>query len=363
MTRISIYLSSMCIGGAERVALNLCTGLCEKDYDVDLVLVNEQGTLIDEVPEEVRIIDLGSSRVLKSIVPLRRYLQTQEPDILYTMMTELNVAAVIAHRFTHSRTRLVISEHNTPTTSADGLKDKGLLRLLPFTYPYADHVVTVSDGVRDDLLDVVNLPDEDVSVIYNPIDIDRIRVKADEPLDHQWLDDPNLNVILSAGRHAPQKGFDTLLRAFDRLDEPNTRLILLGDGDERESLIELATELGIEDRTDFPGFVDNPFSYMAQADLFVLSSWYEGFGNVLIEAMAVGCPIVSTDCPSGPNEILDNGHYGALVPVKNDSAMATSIAECLENPTNPDKLYDRANEFAIEAVVDCYAQLFESTGS
>jgi len=192
---------------------------------------------------------------------------------------------------------------------------------------------------------------------------EHLRVKADEPLDHQWLDDPNLNVILSAGRHAPQKGFDTLLRAFDRLDEPNTRLILLGDGDERESLIELATELGIEDRTDFPGFVDNPFSYMAQADLFVLSSWYEGFGNVLIEAMAVGCPIVSTDCPSGPNEILDNGHYGALVPVKNDSAMATSIAECLENPTNPDKLYDRANEFAIEAVVDCYAQLFESTGS
>ncbi|MFP9193579.1 glycosyltransferase [Natrialbaceae archaeon A-CW1-1] len=353
----------MPIGGAERIALNLSTGLDDKGYDVDLVLVDASGRLLNALPEAVTIIDLNATRVATSILPLKRYLERHEPDVLYSMMTEVNVIAVLASQLAKADTKLVISEHNTPTVSADGLKDQFVLKLVAHTYPRADHVVTVSRGVRDDLLDVVNLPAEDVSVIYNPIDIDRIRARADEPLDHEWLDDPNLNVILSAGRHAPQKGFDTLLRAFARLDDPTTRLILLGDGEERESLMQLATELGIEDRTDFPGFVDNPFSYMARANLFALSSWYEGFGNVLIEAMATGCPIVSTDCPSGPSEILEDGRYGALVPVKNGSAMAASIVDVLENPTNPEDIRKRANEFATEAVVDQYVRLFDSVGS
>jgi len=363
MSRISIFLTSMPIGGAERIALNLCSGLVDKDYDVDLVLVDASGTLLEELPREVTVVDLGCSRVATSLLPLRRYLQSRQPGILYAMMTELNVIASVAHRLSNTDTRLILSEHNTPTVSSHGLKDKFVLQLAALTYPHADHVVSVSRGVRDDLLHVVNLPDENVSVIYNPIDIDRIRARADEPLDHEWLDDPNLNVILSAGRHAPQKGFDTLLRAFARLDDPNTRLILLGDGEERESLMQLATELRIEDRTDFPGFVDNPFSYMARADLFVLSSWYEGFGNVLIEAMATGCPIVSTDCLSGPSEILESGRYGALVPIKSESAMANSIEATLENPTSSEELRERAADFAVESVVDHYVQLFDSVGT
>ena len=354
MERVSIFLTSMNVGGAQRIALNLCTGLIKKGYDVDLLLVGAEGNLISEVPEEVSVIDLDASRVVTSIVPLRRYLRESTPDVLYSMMIEVNIAAVVAHQFARVDTRLVISEHNTPTVSAEGLKDQIALRLAALTYPRADHIVTVSRGVRNDLLNVVNILPEKITVIHNPIDVERIRKQATESVDHKWFTDQSISIVMSAGRHAPQKGFDTLLRAFSRLEDPNTRLVLLGEGNETESLRKLAIELEIEDRVDFLGFVDNPFKYMASADVFVLSSWYEGFGNVLIEAMATGCPVVSTDCPSGPSEILESGVYGPLVPIKDATAMSDAIEGVLVDPIDESVLASRADDFSIDAVVEKY---------
>ncbi len=344
----------MKVGGAQRIALNLCTGLIKKGYDVDLLLVEAEGDLISEVPEEVSVIDLDASRVVTSTVPLRRYLRESTPDVLYSMMIEVNIAAVVARQLAGTDTRLVISEHNTPTVSAEGLKDQLALHLATLTYQQADHVVTVSEGVRNDLLDVVNISEEEITVIHNPIDVERIRNQATESVEHRWFTDPLVSVVMSAGRHAPQKGFDTLLRAFSRLEDSNTRLVLLGEGNETESLRTLATQLGIENQVDFPGFVDNPFKYMASADVFVLSSWYEGFGNVLIEAMATGCPVVSTDCPSGPNEILKDGAYGPLVPVKDAAAMSNAIEDVLADPIDESVLASRADDFSIDTVVERY---------
>lgn len=354
MGHIAIFLTSMRVGGAERIALNLCTGLVKKGHTVDLLLVEAEGDLLAELPDSISVVDLGASRVATSVRHLRRYLRERNPHVLYSLMTEINVVAVLANQLSRVDTRLIVSEHNTPTVSVEGLKDRFVLRLASLTYPRANHVVAVSHGVRDDLLNVVDLPKEKVSVIHNPIDTGRIRTQAAKPANHEWLTDPSTPVVMSAGRHAPQKGFDTLLRAFARLEHSNVRFILLGEGDETESLRKLATELGIDDRVDFPGFVDNPFKYMAGADVFVLSSWYEGFGNVLIEAMATGCPVVSTDCPSGPNEILEGGMYGPLVPVKNPVALSQAIEDVLENPLDESVLHSRANDFSVEKVVEKY---------
>jgi len=354
MARISIFLTSMKVGGAQRIALNLCTGLIKKGHDVEMLLIEPNGDLIDELPEEVSIVDLDASRVATSTIPLRQYLREKTPDVLYSMMIEVNIAAVVAHQFASVDTRLVISEHNTPTVSAEGLKDQLVLRLAALTYPRSDHIVTVSQGVRNDLLDVVDVPDEKITIIHNPIDVERIRKEATESMEHKWLTDPSISVVMSAGRHAPQKGFDTLLRAFSRLEDSSARLVLLGEGNETGPLRKLAMELGIEDQVDFPGFVDNPFKYMANADVFVLSSWYEGFGNVLIEAMATGCPVVSTDCPSGPSEILEGGTYGPLVPVKDATALSYALEGVLADPIDESVLASRADDFSVDTVVEKY---------
>lgn len=358
MVQISVYLTSMALGGAQRIAHNLCTGLVDGGHTVDLVLVDADGELLNDLPEEVSVVDLAASRVATSALPLSKYLRRQQPDVLYAMMTECNVIATIAHKLSGVDTRLVVSEHNTPTASASNTKDQLVLKLAARMYPLADHVITVSEGVRNDLLDLVDLPPESVSVIYNPIDVVDIREQAREQIDHEWFHDDALDVVLSAGRHAPQKGFDTLLRAFARLDNNQTRLVLLGRGPETDSIRTLAEELGVSDRVYFPGFVDNPFKYMANADVFVLSSWYEGFGNVLIEAMATGCPVVSTDCPSGPSEILNEGTYGPLVPVKDPEQMADSISEVLVDPPSQTTLENRADEFSVERITKRYEDVF-----
>lgn len=344
----------MPVGGAQRIAQNLCVGLAEKGHNVDLVLQKAEGELLQEITDAVSIVDLDTCRVATSINPLRKYLQKRKPDVLYSMMKEINIVATVAHQLSGVDTRLVISEHNTPTASADGWKDHFILRLASLVYPYADCIVAVSHGVRNDLLNITSLPDDKVVVIHNPIDVKSVRKQATESVDHKWLSDPSVPVVMSAGRHVPQKGFDTLLHAFSRLTNSNIRLVLLGEGDETEFLHQLANELGIEERVDFPGFVDNPFKYIANANLFVLSSWYEGFGNVLIEAMATGCPVVSTDCPSGPNEILEGGTYGPLVPVKNPVALTRAMENTLQNPIDETLLHSRADDFSLETVVKKY---------
>ena len=355
---IGIYLTSMTIGGAERVALDLSIGLSDHGYDVDLVLVDASGDLLDEVPDNVSIVDLGAKRVATSLLPLRRYLTSREPDVLYSMMTEPNLIAIAAHQLASTNTRLVISEHNMLSHSIDSLKDR-LIRLGAWaSYPLADHAVAVSKGVRNDLLDKTRLEDDSISMIYNPVRVESVREQSSEPVDHEWLADESLEVVLSGGRHEPQKGFDTLLDAFARLKRDNVRLVLFGKGPETEALQRQAIELGISDRVSFLGFVDNPYSYMSAADVFVLSSVHEGFGLVLIETMACGCPVVSTDCESGPDEILDGGKYGLLVPVGDKEALADGISQMLTDPTDPDVLQSRAADFGAKNALSRYESIF-----
>jgi len=356
---IAIYLTSMTMGGAERVARNLCKGLVDHDYEVDLILVEATGELLDDVPGAVSVIDLNAGRVLRSLRPLREYLLSQEPDVLYSMMTEPNVVAVLAHRLAMTDSRLVISEHNMLSYSSESVKDQLTRAGAWALYPLADDIVAVSKGVRDDLVANTRLDSADISIIYNPVDVESICKQAAQTVDHEWLINDSLDVVLAGGRHEPQKGFDTLLNAFSRINNEDARLILFGTGPETESLQAQAETLGIDDCVSFLGFIENPFAYMASADVFVLSSRYEGFGLVLIEALSCGCSVISTNCESGPAEILDNGEFGVLVPVDDVTALAHSINDSLSQQENSSTLHDRAKDFNIDSAIDEYEKMFE----
>ncbi len=348
----------MQLGGIQRVALNLSSGLVEAGYTVDVVLVNAKGELIDELPAEVCIVDFQCDRVARSILPLRQYIRTKNPDVIYSMMTEINLVTIAAHAFARNECRIIISEHNMLTKSTTSLKDRAIVAGAALAYPFADHAVAVSQGVFNDLLNVTRLNKSNITRIYNPTNVDEIRQKATEPIDHRWLSDESCDVVISAGRHVQQKGFDTLINAFARADFKNTKLILLGKGNETGNLRELTKSLGINSDVDFPGFVENPYNYISQSDVFVLSSEYEGFGMVLVEAMACGCPVVSTDCPSGPAEILDGGTYGHLFPVGDIGEMTNAMDSMLKSPIEKATLVDRANDFSVQSVVKEYESVF-----
>ncbi|SNR23951.1 glycosyltransferase [Halorubrum vacuolatum] len=357
---IAIFLTSMTIGGAERVALDLSSGLAHRGYDVDLVLVDASGELLTDVPDEVTVINLGADRVATSLLPLRRYLNAHDPDVLYSMMTEPNLIAIAAHRLSRTGTRLVISEHNVLSHRLSDNKDRLVRFGASIGYPLADHAVAVSKGVRRELLDRTLLKETAVSMIYNPVRVEQIRENASKPVQHEWFLDESTEVILAGGRHEPQKGFNTLLASFARLNGDHRRLVLFGSGPETEALREQAAALGIQERVYFPGFIEDPYRYMGAADVFVLSSTHEGFGLVLIEAMACGCPVVSTDCRSGPSEILSGGTYGRLVPVGDDRALTTAIEETLRDPHDAETLYERATDFDVSVAIASYDELFQN---
>jgi glycosyltransferase involved in cell wall biosynthesis len=225
-------------------------------------------------------------------------------------------------------------------------------------YRKADCIIAVSEGVADDLVSVAGLARSEIRVIYNPVVTPELVARAEEPLVHPWLVPGAAPVVLGAGRLSPQKDFATLLRAFAQVRAARpVRLIILGEGELRGQLEAQAAALGVSEDIQFPGFVDNPYAYMRRAGVFVLSSAWEGFGIVLVEAMACGAPVVSTDCPVGPAEILDGGRYGPLVPVGDGGALAQSILSMLDRPMDPERLRARAGDFALDKIGRQYLEV------
>jgi glycosyltransferase involved in cell wall biosynthesis len=354
---LAISTTSLRVGGAERVAVNLSTGLVERGHDVDLVLVSAEGQLLGELHGGVNVVDLSARRVLTGVPPLHRYLRRSDPDLLYSMMPHNNVAAAIALTM-NDDIPFVPSVHNMPSSEIGSTKDVLLFLAARAVYANADHCVTVSEGVRNDLVRTTGLSREDITVIYNPIVSDRLKRQASRNPDHPWFDEAD--VILGAGRHIEQKGFETLLRAFAIAQEnvsQELRLIITGHGPKTDEYRRLADSLGIAEDIDFPGFVDNIYAYLASGDLFVLPSRWEGFGNILVEAMACGTQVVATDCQSGPAEILEEGAYGRLVPVDDVHGLADAIVAQLEGDRSFD-VRKRASAFEIDTVAEAYEDLF-----
>jgi glycosyltransferase involved in cell wall biosynthesis len=363
MVDIAIFLADLGGGGAERVMINLARGFLGNGMTVDLVLVKAEGPYLSQLSSDLKIITLNSSRLISSLLPLVNYLKETNPSILMSALEDTNLIALLAKRIARVSTRVIVTVHNNLSREAQNATQLKR-RLTPFFvklfYPWADKVVGVSSGVAADLL-AMGLPSTKIHYIYNPIVTPELKVKLEEPLTHQWFLPNQPPVILGVGRLTQQKDFPTLIRAFSQVrKQRSTRLVLLGDGEERVSLKKLVDDLGLGNDVMFLNFVSNPYIYMAKASVLVLSSAWEGFGNVLVEAMASGTPVVATNCKSGPAEILDNGKYGRLVDVGNVSEMATAIVETLSNSPDKNILRERAYEFTLEKSLLGYEALINS---
>ena len=388
-------------GGAERKALFIAAGLLERGHDVDILVHRLVCHYPDEVPARARLFYLSSRGdretrdlldrmavvpqplfpgptpwrarlprtallckvrgkqlpLLMSTRPSRwaagiaAYVDREHPSALLAM----NVLAVTATTMAAS---LVRRGPRVVGTLHDVLRSRRLHQRARRSYPFADFAVGVSRGTTAELEGIPGMARDRIRTVYNPVvspDLDR---KARESPHHPWFDDRPCPVILAIGRMKKVKDFSTLLRAFARLlVQRPARLIVLGEGRLRPSLQSLARELGIAERVDFPGFQENPYAFLAKADLFVLSSRHEALPTVLIEAMACGCPVVSTDCPSGPREILEDGRLGPLVPVGDTEALAKAMVRVLDEPPSRDLLRERASFFSVERAVERYERL------
>lgn len=358
--RLAIFISGMFGGGAQRVTLTLAQGMVERGYAVDLALARAEGPYLAEVPESVRVVDLKASRVLSSLPALTHYLRRERPEAMLSVMNYVNIVALWARRLADVPTRLIVSEHNT--LSRASLRSPRwrrwlMTQLITRFYPWADDIVAVSKGVAGDLAQATGLPRERIQVIYNPVVTPGLQEKAQAPLDHPWFAPGEPPVLLAAGRLTTQKDFPTLIQAFAHVRQARpARLLILGEGQDRPVLEALVRKLGLEQDVSLPGFVGNPYPYMARASLFVLSSRWEGLPTVLIEALYCGAPLIATDCPSGPREILADGQYGQLVPVGDVAALARAIQTSLDGK-RPGPPPESWHPFEIESVVNQYVSI------
>lgn len=366
--RLAVFLPSLAGGGAERVTLNFAGAAVQRGLPVDLVLSTVTGPYLSEVPSTINVVDLGASRVLTSLPGLRQYLRRVRPDAMFTAMSHANIVAIWARKLAGVSTRLIVSEHDTlsvVTREAKIWRSRLSPQLIRRYYPSADGIIAVSSGVADDLAAFTGLPRTSIDVVYNPVITPEVVTAARAEMDHPWFAPGQPPVVMGIGRLTQKKDFVTLLEAFAtaRRSTP-ARLMILGEGPERADLGALVVALGLEADVAMPGFVDNPYAYLSRASLFVLSSRWEGLPTVLIEAMYCGTPVVSTDCPSGPDEILRGGRYGRLIEVGDAAAMAEAISAGLAGdiPPAPPESW---RSFELDFATDRYLELAfqESPGS
>jgi glycosyltransferase involved in cell wall biosynthesis len=343
---------------------NLISALCDRGARIDVLLGKTGGPYIGLLDRRVRVIPLRSSHRLWSIYPLARYLARERPSFMVTEKLRVNAVALRARRLVRSRTAIFSSIHGVVShkihqqrlpARKSRAKEKAALRF----YPGNDGLIAVSSGIAQDLITNYSIPPERVHVVPNPVVTAELYDKAREDPGHSWLarkDDP---VIAWVGRLSREKRVSVLLGAFRILRQSRScRLILVGDGPERAVIEELIRDWHLDDCVSMVGFQLNPFAFLARCDLLALSSAWEGFGNVLVEAMALGVPVVSTDCPVGPREILDGGQLGRLVPVDDETALADAMAATLSQPPRPDVLRAAAERYTADACAAAYLRIF-----
>lgn len=319
-------------GGVERMTNNLVAGLLATGCRVDVVALKCRGRHFAAMPKGARLVRLPTGHAALAAPFIARYLRRVRPRALLVAKDRAARAAVRARAWADGPTRLVLRVGNTLSQTRAGRSGRGR-RALRRLYPRADAIVAVSKGVAEDLIALTGVASERVHVIANPTIPPDIAERAAYRPEHPWLTQGDVPVILAIGRLAPQKDYATLLRAFARLrDQRDARLIIVGEGEERSRLERLAADLAVAGDVALPGFVANPYPWLRCAALFVLSSAWEGSPNALTEAMHLGRPVVATDCPSGPREVLDGGRIAPLVPVGDDGALARAMAAALDQP-------------------------------
>lgn len=356
---VALFVPTLEGGGAERTMVNLAGGMRAHGVAVDLVVANATGPYRRLLPSDVQLIDLRSPRTLASLPRLVAYLRRARPEALVSTMNHANVVAIWAAIVARVGTRVLVREADTLSANVRGsphLRAKLLPAIMRRTYPRAAVVIAPSRGVADDLERTLGL--QRVDVIHNPVVTAELGARSREDVAHPFFADGEPPVVLGVGRLEPQKDFETLVRAFALVRRRRLlRLVILGEGSRRVALENLARQLGVFGDVSLPGFADNPFAYMARAAVFVLSSRHEGLPNVLIQAMACGCPIVSTDCESGPREILEGGRLGALVPVGDADRMSDALHDALQRGGHSHhQLLEAARPYSVGVIARQYLE-------
>jgi len=333
--KVMFFLPTLGGGGAERTVIQLANSFVEQELDIDLVVCNLQGEkskLKSEISSKINLIDLDCGRVVNAILPLKKLLLNFDYDILISTQTHSNIVCGIAKKIAKVQTKLIFREVSTPSKNMNlsGFKKTIFQFLVKWTYTSAQDIVCVSNGVLKDFKKYYNYSIDNLITIYNPVLDDKYFEKLTQPVNHHFFSEAN-KVILAIGRLTEAKNFKLLINAFSKLQRnyPETRLIILGEGELRSNLEDLIVKLNLNHVIDLPGFDSNPYAFFKYSSLFVLSSNWEGLPGVLIQALASKVKIVSTNCPSGPMEILKNSQYGILVECNNQKAMVEAMESAI----------------------------------
>lgn len=329
--KIFIFIPSLTGGGAERVSSTVAAHLNPEIFDTTLVAGKKEGAYASSLPSSLAVVDLGKTKVRNCIIPLVILFRREKPDVVLSFMHHSNIAVLLAKAASFSPVKIITAERNVMEHVYRNTP-RFIVAAERLLYRISTASLAGSKGLKENVHAVIDVPKEKIRVIYNPVDISSIQKKAKENTDHRWLYNKKSPVVLGIGRLVPQKDFTTLIRAFAAVKKPvGIRLIILGEGTEHEKLLRLAVELNVASSVDLAGFKTNPYAFLARADVFVLPSLWEGFGNVWLEAIACGTPVVSTNCDYGPNEIIEHGISGLLVAPGNSKEMAHAIERMLQD--------------------------------
>ena len=363
--KVCCFLPSLAGGGAERITVNLLEALQDHPVQIELVLASAEGPYLESVPASVPVTSLDSKHVRQAISPLARHLKENQPDVLLSHLSHANLAAVLARKKSRTSTRLILVEHLTMSAyQGQTWRDRLIRPLARLFYRAADAVVAVSSGAARDLEHQLGWKPASVRVIYNPVVDPGLHTNLQPLINHPWSQDHTIPLLVAAGRLTPQKDFESLLHAMALVQEHQAvRLAILGEGECRSSLEALCQQLGLSSQVHFAGFVNNPHAWMHRADGFVLSSRWEALPTVLIEALACGCAITATDCPSGPAEILENGKHGILVPVAEPHSLSQGILQMLKRDHDKEDARKRSQMFSHERAATAYMQLFNEVSN
>lgn len=354
---IAILLPDLQIGGAEKLHIAIANEWANEDYKVSFVLYKRRGELLGDVSTKIQIHELNAKNSRSAILPIIKYLVEKKPKVLIVAMWPITFVAPLAAFLSRFKGRILVSEHEPLITSHKylGLFHYFFLKItVAIGYRLSDFKVAVSAGVAKEMAKLSFMDENEITVINNPV------IKINAATSYNFPDlfkEEGLLKILSIGTLSKAKRHDLLLRAFSKLEIDRSVLCILGDGPQRNELESLINDLNIKNRVLMPGFIINPSPWYSKSDLFVLSSDYEGFGNVIVEALDHGIPVVATDCPYGPREILANGKYGTLVPVGDVDALSAAIESDLLKEHDREKLKFRAQQFSVDRIANQYIAL------
>ncbi|MGY3313445.1 glycosyltransferase involved in cell wall biosynthesis [Peribacillus simplex] len=351
--KVAFIIPSLRGGGAERVIINIIRNLDYKQFDISLILLKKEGPYINLLPENIKVVDLDTLRVRKSIIPLIKAINAIKPDAILSTMGHLNLAILAIRFLLKGNPKIIIREANTPSKNITK-KERFFSFLYKHLYPKSDLIIAQCKDMKNDIIDFFKVEEKKIQYIYNPLDIEKIRDSREggNPYQEKMVN------LLSVGRLSQQKGFDVLINAFKIVKEkiPNAHLTILGEGSLKDELQDLAEKIGVLDEISFVGFKNNPYPYYYYADTYILSSRWEGFPNSLLEALACETKVVATDCKSGPREIIGDNEYGILVKEGDYIALAEGIIKSI-NGINKSK--NRAANFTIEKIIKEYENVLK----